>query len=80
MHIDDFLHGVTVWEVDVVEEAPPQKCIWQFFLIIRCNDHDGTNFGFDHLASFVNEELHLVEFLQQVVREFNVRFIDFINQ
>ena len=34
----------------------------------------------DRLAQLVNKELHAIDFLQQVVREFNVGLVDFIDQ
>ena len=37
-------------------------------------------FGFDELTRFVHVKLHAVDFSQQVVRELNIGFVDFVNQ
>ena len=36
--------------------------------------------GLDRLGGFVDEELHAVEFLQQVIGKLDVRLVDFVNQ
>ncbi|RMN45982.1 hypothetical protein ALQ59_04925 [Pseudomonas syringae pv. apii] len=80
MHIDDALQSCPVREGDVVEEAATQEGVRQFLLVIGGNDDDRALFGFDRFIDFVNVELHLVEFLQQVVGELDVGLVDLVDQ
>ena len=80
MHINDLPHGVGFWELDVVEEATAQKSVGQFFLVVGSDEHQRTGLSLDQFAGFVAIKLHAVEFAQQVVGEFDVRFIDLIDQ
>ena len=36
--------------------------------------------GLDRLAGLVDEELHAIEFLKEIVREFDVGLVDFVDQ
>ncbi|MNG06084.1 hypothetical protein D3C84_893060 [compost metagenome] len=80
MHVDDPLHRHAIRESDVVEEAAAQERIRQLFFVVGGNDDDRAFFRLDGLVDLVNVELHLVEFLQQVVREFDVGLVDFVDQ
>src|SRR3990167_5968715 len=80
VHVDDLLQGAAIGEGDVVEEAAAQEGVRQLFFVVRGDDDDRPYFGFDRLVGLVNVELHLVEFLQQVVREIDVGLVDFIDQ
>ncbi len=80
MHFHNLLHGLAIREGNVVEEATTQEGVRQLFLVIGGNDDDRALLGLDGLIGLVNVELHLVEFLQQVVRELDVGLVDFIDQ
>ena len=80
MHVHNLLHGVGVGEFDVVKKAAAQKCVRQFFFIVRGNEHQRPVFGFDQLARFVAVKLHAVDLAQQVVRKLNVSLVNLINQ
>src|SRR5690606_38637282 len=78
--LDDVLHGLCVGEADVVEEAAAQEGVRQLLFIVRGDDDDGADLGADRLVDLLNVELHAVEFLQQVVGEFDVGLVDFVDQ
>ena len=80
MNFDDFVHRLPVGEIDVVEEAAAQKGVRQFLLVVGGDHHDGPLLGGDGLGKFVNEELHAVEFLQQVVGKLDVGLVDLVDQ
>ena len=80
MHIDDLPHGVGFGKFDVVEKTAAQKRVGQFFFIVRGDEHQRSGVGLNQLAGLVSIKLHAVELAQQVVGEFNVRFINFIYQ
>ncbi len=80
VHLDDLFHGFRVREPDEMEEAAAQKRVRQFFLIVRRDDDDRTLFGADDFLRLIDVELHPVQFQQQVVREFDIRLVDFIDQ
>src|SRR5690606_37139089 len=80
MHIDDGFHGVAVGEVDVMEEAAAQERIRQFFFVVTGDQDNGPVFGHNALLGLVNKKLHFVDFQQQVVGEFDIGFVDFIDQ
>ncbi|MNO50669.1 hypothetical protein D3C76_410500 [compost metagenome] len=63
-----------------MEEAAAQEGIRQFFFVVGGNDDDRALLGLDGLVDFVDVELHLVEFLQQVVGELDVGLVDFVDQ
>ncbi|MNZ46617.1 hypothetical protein D3C78_643020 [compost metagenome] len=80
MHVDDPLHCHAVGEGDVVEEAAAQEGVRQLFFVVRGNDDDRALLGLDRLVGLVNVELHLVQFLQQVVGELDVGLVDLVDQ
>jgi hypothetical protein len=63
-----------------VEEAASQEGVRQFLLVVRGDDDDRALLGLDRLVGLVNVELHLVEFLQQVVGELDVGLVDLVDQ
>ena len=63
-----------------MEEAAAQEGVGQFLLIVRGDDDDRPLSRADRLARFIDVELHTVEFLQQVVREFDVGLVDLVDQ
>jgi len=67
-------------DLDVVKEAAAQKCVGQFFFVIRGNKYQRSVLGFDEFARFVNIKLHAVNLAQQVVWKFNVGFVNLIDQ
>ena len=80
MDLDDGAHGVAVGEADVVEEAAAQERVGQFLLVVRGDDHDRPLDRLHRLAGLVDVELHPIEFLEQVVREFDVGLVDLVDQ
>ena len=80
MHVDDPAHGVGVGKLDVVEEAAAQEGVRQFLLVVRGDHHDRAQARLDVLAGLVDEELHAIEFEQQIVGELDVGLVDFVDQ
>ena len=80
MHVDDLVHRVDVGKLDVVEEAAAQEGVRQFLLVVRGDHHDRAQPGLDVLAGLVDEELHAIEFEQQIVGKFDVGLVDFVDQ
>jgi hypothetical protein len=80
MHVHDLLHGLRFWEFDVVEKAAAQKSIGQLFFVVGGDEDQGACFGFDQLAGLVAIKLHAINFAQQIVGEFDVGFVDFVNE
>src|SRR5258708_3194854 len=80
MHLDDRAHGIGVGEADVVEEAAAQESVGQLLLVVRGDHHDRPPPRLDGFAGLVDEELHAIEFQQQIVGKFDVRLVDFIDQ
>ena len=63
-----------------MEETAAQKRIRELFLIVTRNDNHGALLRFDRLTGFVYEKLHTIDFDQQIIGEFDIRFVDFVNQ
>ena len=63
-----------------MEEAAAQERVGQFLLVVRGDEHDGAQPRLDHLAGLVDEELHAVELLQEVVRELDVGLVDLVDE
>ena len=63
-----------------MEKAAAQKGVWQFLFIIGCDDHHRAIFGGDRFTRFIDVKGHLIQFLQQVIWEFDICLINFINQ
>ena len=63
-----------------MEEAATQEGVWKLFLVVRCNDDDGAVPGLDQLLGFVAEEFHAINFAKQIVGEFNVGLVNFVDQ
>ena len=63
-----------------MEEAAAQEGVGQLLLVVRGDDHDRTMRRADRLAGLVDEELHAVEFLQEVVGELDVGLVDLVDQ
>src|ERR1700693_2751533 len=80
VHIDDLRHGRFVREPDVMEKTAPQERVGQFLFIVARGDDDGAVFRANRLARLIDVELHAVEFAQQIVGEFDVRLVDFVDQ
>src|SRR5450830_449563 len=78
--VDGLLHRVLVRKLDVVEEAAAQESVRQFLLVVRGDDDQRPVLCAHHLARFVDVEFHPVDFAQQVVGEFDVGFVDLIDQ
>ena len=80
MHVDDLPHRLAIGKFDVVEEAAAQESVGQFLLVVRRDDDDRTFFRCDGLVRFVDIEAHSIEFLQQIVGEFDIGLIDLVDQ
>jgi hypothetical protein len=80
MHLDDLAHGVAIGKADEVKEAAAQERIRQFFFVVAGNDDDRALARANRFAGFVDKKFHAIQFEQQVVREFDVCFIDFVDQ
>ena len=80
MDVDDRLHRVAIGEFDIMEKATAQKRVGQFFFIVRSDDDDRAFLGGDRFVRFIHVKRHAIEFLQQIVGEFDVRLVDFVDQ
>ena len=80
VHIDDLTHGVAIGEIDKVKETAAQKSVGQFFFVVRGDDNDGALPGLDRLSGFVDEELHAIEFNEQIVGELDIRLVDLVDK
>src|SRR4029077_5834560 len=80
MHVDDPSQGLDVGEFDVVEEAAAQESVGQFLLVVGRDHHDRPQLCLDVLAGLVNEELHAIEFEQEIVGKLDVGLIDLVDQ
>jgi hypothetical protein len=80
VRLDDALHRLAVGEADVVEEAAAQEGVRQLLLVVGGDDDDGAVLRLHRPPRLVDEELHPVEFEQQVVRELDVRLVDLVDQ
>ena len=80
VHFDDLLERVHLGKPDIVKEASTQERVGQFFFVVRSNDHDRTMARLDRLAGLVDKELHLIEFLEQIVRELDVSLVNLVDQ
>jgi hypothetical protein len=73
-------HGRRVGKADVVKEAAPQERVRQLLLVVAGDDDHRAVLGAHGLARLVDVELHAVELAQQIVREFDVRLVDLVDQ
>ena len=73
-------HGVGIGKADVVEEAAAQEGVGQFLFVVRGDDHDRAAARLHGLARLVDEELHAIELLQQVVGKLDVGLVDLVDQ
>ena len=80
VHVHDLAHGVGFGELDEVKEAAAQKGVGQFLFVVRGDEHQRPVLGLDEFARFVAVELHAVDLAQEVVREFDVGLVDFVDQ
>ena len=80
MHVDDFAHRLAIREFDIVEEATAQEGVGQLLLVVRRDDDDRTLLRRNGLVRFVDIEAHPIEFLQQIVGEFDIGLIDLVDQ
>lgn len=63
-----------------MEKAAAQESVGQFLLIIGGDDDHRPFLRRHRLARLIDMEGHAVEFLQQIVGEFDVRLVDLIDQ
>src|SRR3974390_1666160 len=76
MHLDDLRHGRRIGKSDVVKEATPEKGVGQLFFVVAGDHDDRPMLGAHRFPGLVNEELHAVEFAQQIVWKFDVGLVD----
>ena len=63
-----------------MKETAAQKSVRQFLFVVARDYHDGPLPRLDHLPRFVDMEFHPVEFEQQIVGEFDIGLVDFVDQ
>jgi hypothetical protein len=63
-----------------MEEAAAQEGVRQFLLVVAGDEHDRAVVRLDGLLRLVDEELHPVELLQEIVGELDVGLVDFVDQ
>ena len=63
-----------------MEETTTKKCVRQFLFVVRGDHNNRALFRLDPLLRFVNVEAHPVELLQKVIREFDIGFVDLIDE
>jgi hypothetical protein len=80
MYIDDPLHRVAVRESDVMKEAAAQESVGELLLVVGRDYDQRTMSRPDRPVRLVDVKLHPVELVQQVVREFDVGLVDFVDQ
>ena len=78
--LDDLFQRLHLGETDIMEEAAAQEGVGQLFFVVGGDDDDGAVLGPDRLACLVDEELHLIKLLQQIVRELYVGLVDLVDQ
>ena len=80
MRVHDPLHRFAIGKADVMEETPAQERVRQLLLVVRGDDHHRPVLRRDRLARLIDEELHPIEFQQQIVGEFDIRLIHLVDQ
>ena len=80
MDVDNRLHRFAVGELDIVEETTAKERVGQFLFIVGGNDHDRSLYRANGFVRLVNVELHPIQFLQQIVGEFDIGLVDFVDQ
>ena len=63
-----------------MEEASAQKGVGQLLLVVARDDDDRAMPRFDEFASLIDVELHAVDLAQQIIREFDIRLVDLVDQ
>ena len=63
-----------------MEDTTPQERIRQFLFRVGRDDDNGPVLGRDPLIRFQNVKVHFIELIEQIVREFDIGFIHFVNQ
>src|SRR5450631_1301822 len=80
MHVDDLRHRGRIRKADVMEKAAPQKRVRQFLFVVAGDHDDRPMLGAHRFTRFVDVELHAIQFTQQIVRKFDVRLVDLIDE
>ena len=80
MRFDDQAHRLRVGKADVVKEAAAQERVGQLLFVVGGDDDDRPQARPHRFAGLVDVELHLVEFEQEIVGEFDVRLVDLVDQ
>ena len=80
MYLDDFAHLLFIGKFNIMENAAAQECVRQFLFRVGGYDDDGTLFCLYGFLRFGDIKFHFVQLPKQVVGEFQIRFVDFVNQ
>ena len=62
-----------------MEEAAAQKRVRQFLFVVGGDDHHRPMPCLDAATQLIDIEFHAIDLKQQVVREFDIGLVDFIN-
>src|SRR4029077_14707117 len=76
----DTLHHLRLGKTDVVKEAAAEESVGQLLLGVRGDDHHRQVLRLHRLARLVDEELHAVEFEQQIVGKFDIGLVNLVDQ
>src|SRR3546814_3752165 len=79
MDVDDRLQRLAARKSDVMEEAAAQERVGQFLLVVRGDDDDRALDGAHRLAGFVYVEFHPIEFLEQIVVEYDIGLVALVD-
>src|ERR1700722_19855827 len=80
VRFDNPAHRLGVGKADVMKEATAQEGVGQLLLVVGGDDDDGPQARPHRLSGLVDVKLHLIEFEQEIVREFDVRLVDLVDQ
>ena len=80
MCIDDHLHLLRVRERDVDEGAAAQECGGQLLLVVARDHDDRAVFRGHRPTQLGHLHFHPVELVQEIVREFEVRLVDLVDE
>ena len=72
-------HEIGVREVDEVKHTTTKEGVGKLLLAVGCHNHDGPMFGFVAVPGLHHDEFHHVQLVQEIVGEFHIRLVDFID-
>jgi hypothetical protein len=80
VHLHDPPHQRFIRELDEVEDAAAQERVRQLLLVVAGDHHHGAMLRADLLVRLEDLEPHAIQFVEQVVGEFDVRLVDLVDQ